>query len=159
MPQRFSWILPQELAVGSFPDATSSVGKLRRMNITAVLCLNQETESSVPAEVYHQFLWERVAIPDGNTGGIPDLAHFAQALEILTRWRNKGHTVYVHCLAGVGRSPSVCAAYLVHQHNMPLDEAIQFVKDRHSFAAPDQHQVRVMKQFFSTVNSEIPTVN
>jgi atypical dual specificity phosphatase len=150
---RLSWILPQELAVGSFPKNAASAAKLQAMGVTAILCLNEEAELAVPAEVSSQFLWHRIAIPDGYTGGIPDPDHFAAALEILTAWRQTGQIMYVHCMAGIGRSPSVCAAYLVHQKRLPLPEAIQFVKNCHAVADPDPYQIRVMQKFFDAQNS------
>lgn len=147
MPERFSWILPKELAVGSFPRPTTSASYLNRMGITAVLCLTEVGEATVPGEITHNFLWERVSIPDGFTGGIPTVEQFEQALNILSRWRKKGHVIYVHCLAGVGRSPSVCVAYLVQNRGIDLGEALHFVKECHAYANPDVHQVRVMRTF------------
>jgi predicted protein tyrosine phosphatase len=148
MPERFSWILPNKLAVGSFPKPTTSVMQLRRLGVTAVLCLTEESERPISTEVFHSFLWERVSMPDGFTGGIPTEEQFADALQILSRWYRKGHVIYVHCLAGVGRSPSVCAAYLVQSQGMSLEEAIGLVRERHPYAAPDANQVQVMKSFF-----------
>lgn len=149
MPERFSWILPKKLAVGSFPNGTTSVSQLRRADVTAILCLTEPGEKTVPPEVSHNFVWQRVAIPDGYTGGIPEPEHFAKALEILANWERHQHTVYVHCLAGVGRSASVCSAYLVQNQGLSLAEAVQYVKQCHRWASPDQHQIRVMRDFFA----------
>jgi dual specificity phosphatase 12 len=38
-----------------------------------------------------------------------------------------GHTVYVHCNVGAGRSPSVVIAYLVWKQGWNLDDAIEQV--------------------------------
>jgi predicted protein tyrosine phosphatase len=149
MPERFSWILPQKLAVGSFPDGEASVRKLRQADVTAILCLTEPAEKKVPGVVSDNFIWQRVAIPDGYTGGIPEFEHFAKALEILTAWEQQQHRMYVHCFAGIGRSASVCVAYLVHTLGVSLDEALLYVKQRHVWAAPDAHQIRVMRDFFS----------
>ncbi|MGF1603129.1 MAG: dual specificity protein phosphatase family protein [Thermosynechococcaceae cyanobacterium] len=153
MPERFSWILPDKLAVGSFPYTTTSVSKLRREGITAVLCLNEESEPPVPSEILHSFIWERVPIPDGYTGGVPSAEQFEQALNVLNRWYKRKHTVYVHCLAGVGRSASVCALYLAQAHNIPLADAIATVRQQHKYAAPDSHQVKVMQAFLASLPS------
>ena len=150
MPERFSWILPQKLAVGSFPNSTTSVMKLRRSGITAVLSLTENHERLVPEELRHSFLWEQVAIPDGFRGGIPTEAQFGQAMKILDRWYRKGHVVYVHCLAGVGRSASVCVLYLARYQNLPLAEALAQVKANHEYAAPDANQIEVMQRFLSS---------
>jgi len=149
MLERFSWILPQKLAVGSFPRSDSQANYLTRQGVTAVLCLTEPPERSIPDSMFHRFVWERVAIPDGYTGGVPELEHFVRALATLTRWHDKGHAVYVHCLAGVGRSPSVCAAYIAQTQEIPLDEAIALVKQQHEFANPDAAQVAVMREFLA----------
>ena len=149
MTKRFSWILPDQLAVGSFPKEDSSVFKLRREGITAVLSLTEEDEIEVPSEIKHNFVWERVAIPDGYTGGVPSVEQFEHASAILQRWSKKMHAIYVHCLAGVGRSPSVCSLFVVAKQGKTLEDAIAFVKEQHSYAAPDEHQVRVMKELLA----------
>lgn len=150
MTKRFSWILPNELAVGSFPKEDSSVYKLRKEGITAVLTLTEEDEIPIPEELKHSFVWERVAIPDGYTGGVPSVEQFEQARSILQRWSKKMHSIYVHCLAGVGRSPSVCCLFVMAQTDKSLEEAIEFVKAQHSYACPDEHQVRVMKELIAS---------
>lgn len=150
MPERFSWVLPHKLAVGSFPNSTTSIMKLRREGITAVLSLTEAQERVVPTELGHSFLWEQVQIPDGYTGGIPSEQQFAQAMSTLDRWYRKGHVVYVHCLAGVGRSASVCALYLAHRQGLSLMDAITMVKAQHKYAAPDSNQVEVMQKFLTS---------
>jgi protein-tyrosine phosphatase len=150
MPERFSWVLPQKLAVGSFPKTSVSSTKLRREGITAVLSLTEVNERSVPQDIPNSFLWERVPIPDGYTGGIPTEEQFSQAITILDRWYRKGHVVYVHCLAGVGRSASVCSLYVSRVQNLSLGDAIIYVKQKHSYAAPDTYQIAVMEKFLAS---------
>jgi atypical dual specificity phosphatase len=154
MPERFSWILPKKLAVGSFPNATFSIMKLRREGITAVLSLTENHERLVPSELSHSFLWEQVPIPDGYRGGVPTEEQFAQTMQILDRWFRKGHVVYVHCLAGVGRSASVCSLYLAYRQSFSLLEAIAFVKEQHRYAAPDSSQVETMQRFLTSSLTE-----
>ena len=57
--------------------------------------------------------------PEEITEGV---AYLAQALE-------EGHTVYVHCKAGRGRSATIVIAYLMQYQGITLDEAIAFVKE------------------------------
>ncbi|WP_299409479.1 dual specificity protein phosphatase [Acaryochloris sp. IP29b_bin.148] len=153
MPKRFSWIIPNQLAVGSFPHQTSSASQLRREGITAVLCLNEEDEQPVPNDIQNGFLWKRVPIPDGFTGGVPSEEQFDDALKILNRWQRKGHIVYVHCLAGVGRSASVCCLYVAQKQGLALEDAIAFVKEQHHYASPDKNQVQVMQAYLESTPS------
>lgn len=149
MLDKFSWILPDKLAVGPFPKSDSSITYLSRMGITAVLCLTEKFEVGIPEEIYNRFVWERVAMPDGARGGIPTPEDFESAIAVLERWQRKGHVVYLHCLAGIGRSPAICAAYLVKSQGLEIDEAILYIKERRPIANPDVHQVRVMREFFA----------
>ena len=41
------------------------------------------------------------------------------------------HMVYVHCTAGMNRSPSTVVAYLHWVRGMDLDEAMEFVMEKH----------------------------
>jgi protein-tyrosine phosphatase len=102
----------------------------------------------VPVTLPQSFLWQRIPIPDGYTGGIPSETQFAEALQVLEQWQQQGEVSYVHCYAGIGRSASVCAAYLVKSQEIGLDEAVRQVKKQHPWANPDLHQLRVMQNFF-----------
>jgi len=48
-----------------------------------------------------------------------------EALDDLVK---QGHTVYVHCTAGVTRSPTVVTAYLCWRLKWPLDDALNHVR-------------------------------
>ena len=147
---RFSWIISNRLAVGSFPQLDYEIGYLTKMGITSVLSLTEPKEINIPQPLKNQFVWRNVPIPDGAKGGVPKLEHFQEAYTILSRWQQRGHATYVHCFAGVGRSPSVCAAYLAKAEEIPLEDAIAKVQDRHPVAHPDSAQIAIMKQFLGS---------
>jgi len=46
----------------------------------------------------------------------------------LNQMLHAGHSVYVHCTAGVSRSPTVVAAYLHWCLDWPLEEAVSHLK-------------------------------
>jgi protein-tyrosine phosphatase len=53
----------------------------------------------------------------------------------------KNKKVYVHCSAGVYRSPQIVALYLILTKKYSPEEAVEFVKSRHSFARPNAQVV------------------
>jgi len=154
MSNWFSWIIPDRLAVGSLPQSDYAIAYLRRIGITSVLSLTMPREVKIPQAIHNQFVWKNVPIPDGAKGGIPEIKHFQQACAILLRWQQKNHVTYVHCLAGVGRSPSVCAAYIATIKGISLADAIAYVQDRHANAHPDPAQIAVMYQFLALSSAE-----
>lgn len=50
--------------------------------------------------------------------------------------------VYVHCSAGIYRSPQMIALYLVLCEQYPLETAIQTIKENHPYAKPSSKVVR-----------------
>jgi protein-tyrosine phosphatase len=134
----FDEILPN-LFVGSCPRDQADIDYLKTdVGITAVL--NLQTDQDF---VYWGIRWERMEVayralgvelrrvpvldfnPDELRRGLPACV---EALDELLR---AGHTAYVHCSAGMNRSPSTVVAYLHWVQGMGLDEAVAFVMKRH----------------------------
>ena len=46
-------------------------------------------------------------------------------------------SVLVHCNAGMSRSVSICMAYLIHSHGMPLIQAFEVLKSTRHQASPN----------------------
>lgn len=126
------------LLVGEYlrPD---DVGWLKDpMRITGVLCLQDSMDLARKAlsitdlaQAYADagIEFRHAPVPDGEQVVLSErLPEIVQSLaELIAR----GHTVYVHCNAGMNRAPTVAVAYL-HQHeSMALEAARDFVKQRH----------------------------
>ncbi len=131
-------ILPQ-LLVGSCPRERADVESLKAdFGVTAVLNLQTEEDFA-----YWGIDWpdmeatyrasrievRRLPVPDFNPEALRrKLPECVQALDELLR---AGHVVYVHCSAGMNRSPSVVVAYLHWVRGLGLDEAVDYVLERH----------------------------
>lgn len=140
-----SWALPN-LAVGSSPKLDEEFRELRALKVTAVLSLQTDEDrgdGGIEAERIAAekagLIFSNVPIRDCNRA---DLGSCLPAgVAELERLLQQGETVYVHCTAGVSRSPTVVVAYfqwclgvellqaLIHLHAcrdcMPDAEAIQ----------------------------------
>ena len=57
-------------------------------------------------------------------------AEIQEGVQYLADMIREGHTVYVHCKAGRGRSATIVIAYLMQYQGISLNEAIAFVKDQ-----------------------------
>jgi hypothetical protein len=114
-PMNCSWIKPN-LVLGSSPSFDKDFQKLKSLNVTAVLSLQTDEdrgdggiEGERMAANKGGLVFASVPIEDFNAAELRScLPAGVAALERLLR---QGHTVYVHCTAGVNRSPTVVAAY------------------------------------------------
>lgn len=72
----------------------------------------------------------RLPVEDDPFDSMPmfQLLQDKHVLEDINRKLEKNKRVLVHCQAGVQRSPTVVASYLIAYHGLTPDEAIAFVK-------------------------------
>ena len=130
-------ILPA-LYVGRCPSSPDEVETLKQSDITAVLNLQSDDDF-----MSHGIDWpamqarysslgitvRRVPIIDFDDENLRD--QLPEAARVLTELLRQEHTVFVHCNAGVNRSPSVTICYLHWIEGWSLDEAVQHVRRCH----------------------------
>ena len=79
---------------------------------------------------------------------------------LLGKLLKMGHKVYVHCSAGVYRSPQIVALYLVLANHITPDEAVTLVKKKHPCARPNQELVssayEMVAKRMSSLQNKIP---
>lgn len=131
----FDWILNDTLAVGPAPRADRHLRRLADEGILAVLSLCSITEAPPPIEMEDNFLCRRLVLPDHRSSEPMTIRQLQQAMALLAELRSVG-PVYVHCVAGVERSPMVCMAWLVMQHGQTPQRALDYVMQAHPGTNP-----------------------
>ncbi len=138
---QFDRIQPR-IFVGTCPSAETDVIRLRRsLGVTAVLNLQTDADfekwnidwaSMELAYQRSEILVIRLPVVDFDRN---DLKHKIQSAgDALTSLLNVGHSVYVHCTAGMERSPATVIAHLVQDQGYTLDQAIDEVRTRRDCA-------------------------
>ena len=136
----YAQILPN-LFIGSHPRSIEDIERLRReAGITAVLNIHTDDDMRavnldfLPLEAHYKtcpivlrrtpMIEEQVELRD----------KLWSAIRALSELLAEGHTVYLHCTAGIGRAPTVAIGYLHTCLGWELDEAIAHVKERRQCA-------------------------
>ena len=148
---RYSWIVEEAVAVGPAPR---NYEVLRRLGFDAAVNLQEETEPGPLGEPEpDRFRVISVPIRDGVIDGVPTVEQVTRAAESIHELVQDELSVYVHCFAGVGRSPMACIAYLARYTSMTLDEAIQRVLVCHRSAEPNADQLAAVDGFLATAKT------
>jgi protein-tyrosine phosphatase len=130
----YNEVLP-DIYVGSCPTTSDDIDHLKyRLGVTAVMNLQTDEDlkrldtpwSKLQARYRREKIKVcRVPVRDFDAEDLrKNLPECVQTLGKLVR---DGHTVYVHCTAGVGRSPSVVVTYMAWVQQCDLERAVYHV--------------------------------
>jgi protein-tyrosine phosphatase len=140
------------LLVGAFPESAHEVEMLQRHEgVTAVLNL-QTDEDNEEARFFAEHPETLYADSGVKLCRVPvrdfDESHLQQMLPecvaALRRLLDEGHTVYLHCTAGVNRSPTVAIAYLHWCLGWELGSAVRHV-EKCRYCSPKVDAIRQAK--------------
>lgn len=130
------WVQPGRLLAGEYPGASEPEAartKLRgylEAGITFFLDLTDPRDGLAPyvemvqaeaAALGRSVMHQQMTIRDMD---VPPQAYMREILNVLETALAEGHTVYVHCWGGIGRTGTVVGCYLV-QTGLTGDQALQ----------------------------------
>ena len=140
------WVVPGRLLAGRLPGlhrdeegVRAELDVLRSAGISAFVDLTEGTEWGHRA--YDGLLdgtasYRRYAIPDF---GCPTADGMREILDEIDGALARGASVYVHCYAGIGRTGTVVACYLV-RHGMDATEAMRTASRGRGIRSPQSDE-------------------
>lgn len=133
-----------DIVVGSCPRTTADLDRFReQVGITAMLSLQTDLCREALGIDYeaHQHHGERLGLvlvnaPMRDFDAAEQRIRLPDAVRALHRLLDAGHTVYVHCTAGINRAPLTVLAYLTFVEGMTTKEAMKMIVSRRPEAQP-----------------------
>jgi atypical dual specificity phosphatase len=134
----FSWLIENQLAGVSYPHSEYVLALLKKQGVKALLSLSEKPVSPNLLARY-EFRIEHLPVPDFTA---PTLNQVERAIAIIDGFLAQGLPVAVHCGAGLGRTGTILACYLVSRGSSAKD-AIELVRTRRpgSIEMPEQEAV------------------
>jgi atypical dual specificity phosphatase len=136
---------------GSLEDYSDDLPSLYQAGIRAVVCL-----LNIPSDdqIFRKagFNYQCLPIMDGFA---PDVPQATGVIDFINRNRRENQPVAVSCEAGLGRTGTVIATYLIDQ-GMTAPEAISFVKSIEPAAIETPRQIKFLEEFANTKNTQKP---
>ena len=122
--------------------------RLKARDISAVVNLRTEFDDAAKGIAGESYLY----LPTVDDQA-PSLTHLHEGVAFIEQARASGNGVYVHCGSGVGRAPTMAAAYLVSTGLTPA-EAWGKIRKVRPFIRPTPEQVSQLKRFAESIENE-----
>jgi len=145
-PDNFSWLIPEKLAGSAIPTSFDEIKWALDEGVKSIVTIREEPldDDWIKNVNYLHVM--------SNDMGVPQFEDLTFAVDFINRRLNDKEPVMVHCLAGLGRTGTILASYLVKYENMSADEAIEKVRKMRPGSIQSYPQEEIIFRFEKSLN-------
>jgi len=145
-PDNFSWLIPEKLAGSAIPTSFEEIKWVLDEGIKSIVTIREEPldDDWIKNVNYLHVM--------SNDMSVPEFDDLTFAVDFIHRRLDDKEPVMVHCLAGLGRTGTILASYLVKYENMSADEAIEKVRKTRPGSIQSYPQEEMIFQFEKSLN-------
>ncbi len=136
---KYNQVTPQIFVGAQYRQAGKR--KLQQLGITGDVNLRTEFDDAA-----HGLALEHYCHLPTVDDDAPTMAHLQKGVVFIQQVLNNGGKVYIHCAGGVGRAPTMAAAYLISRGHT-LDESIALIQRVRPFIKIMPVQMEQLKRF------------
>ena len=140
-PDNFSWLIDGKLAGSAIPTSKDEIKWVQEQGVKSIVTIREEplVDEWIKDVNYLHVM--------SNDMGVPEFDDLIHAVDFIHRRITNNEFVLVHCLAGLGRTGTVLACYLVKYQNITADEATQKVREERPGSIQSYPQEEIIFQF------------
>ena len=140
-PDNFSWLIENKLAGSAVPTSIDEVKWVIDQGVKSIVTVREEplNDEWVKEVKYLHIM--------SNDMGVPEFVDLGSAVDFIHRRITNNEPVMVHCPAGMGRTGTMLACYLIKHQKMSADEAIQKVRDERPGSIQSYPQEEIIFRF------------
>lgn len=154
-PNWWTKIEPYNIYLGAIPlDNERHAEKIIAMGVTSILSILEDFEMEewiLTMPVQHT-KWIEAGIHVKHIKAVDfsplTREEIKEGITFLVQESEEGHTIYVHCKAGRGRSAAIVVGFLVEKERLSLHDAISRVKAQRPEINLNKYQIQALTDFF-----------
>ena len=123
-PTNFSWLLDNHLAGCGMPTSIKELKWIQNQGVKSIVTM---TEIALPQSWIKDVNYLHVPTEDLSA---PDMEKIDSVVDFIHQRLEYDEPVMVHCAAGIGRTGTILACYLIKYHNHSTKKAIEQVRKK-----------------------------
>jgi atypical dual specificity phosphatase len=145
-PDNFSWLIEGQLAGSAIPTSKKEIEWMQQEGVKSIVTIREEplNESWVDEMKYLHV--------HSNDMGVPEFNDLVYSVDFIHRRITNNEPVMVHCLAGLGRTGTILACYMIKYQKMSAQDAIEYVREKRHGSIQSYVQEEMIFQFDKVLN-------
>ena len=146
-PDNFSWLIEGKLAGSAIPTSKKEIEWMQEEGVKSIVTIREEP---LDENWIHNINYLHVLSDDMGVPSFDDLKNSVDYIH--ERIQNK-EPVMVHCLAGLGRTGTILACYMIKYQKMSANDAIEYVRETRHGSIQSPVQEEMIFQFDKALNN------
>ena len=146
-PDNFSWLIECKLAGSAIPTSFEEIKWLVDGGVKSIVTVREE---SLDDDWIKNINYLHI---HSNDMGVPEFEDLIKAVDFIHQRITNNEPVMVHCLAGLGRTGTILACYLIKYQKLSADDSIQKVRESRPGSIQSFPQEEIIFQFEKSVNN------
>ena len=144
-PDNFSWLIQGKLAGSAIPTSKKEVEWMQEEGVKTIVTIREEP---LDANWVNEMNYLHVLSDDM---GVPSFEDLKNSVDYVHKKIQNEEPVLVHCLAGLGRTGTILACYLIKYEKMSAVDAIHHVREKRHGSIQSFVQEEIIFQYEKTL--------
>ena len=146
-PDNFSWLIAEKLAGSAIPTSFDEIKWALAEGVKSIVTIREEPlDEDWIKDVNYLHI-------HSNDMGVPEFDDLTRAVDFIHERITNNEPVMVHCLAGLGRTGTILACYLIKYEKLSADDSIQRVRESRPGSIQSFPQEEIIFQFEKFINN------
>ena len=146
-PDNFSWLIAEKLAGSAIPTSFDEIKWVLDEGVKSIVTIREEPlDEDWIKDVNYLHI-------HSNDMGVPEFDDLTRAVDFVHERITNNEPVMVHCLAGLGRTGTILACYLIKYQKLSADDSIQKVRKSRPGSVQSFPQEEIIFQFEKFINN------